>query len=149
MKLGWIVARTPGETEAMDRLETILDCSLSVATPVQHALPALLASGETRTACAIAERTRRNLATLRAATARSAATVLDVEGGWYAILRVPETRTDEAWALTLVEKDGVHVQPGYFFDLNRGAHLVLSLLPEEDVFREATSRIVRRIDEDA
>jgi aspartate/methionine/tyrosine aminotransferase len=143
MKLGWIVART--ET-AMDRVETILDSYLSVATPVQHALPSLLASGAA-TARAIGERTRANLTTLRTLVVGSAATVLPVEGGWYAILRVPETYTDEEWCLRLALEDAVHVQPGYFFDLVRGAHLVVSLLPKEDVFREAVSRIVRRVDE--
>lgn len=143
MKLGWIVASSEAP---MDRLETILDAYLSVAAPVQHALPALLASGEV-TAAAIARRTRANLATLRALAKPSSATVLDVEGGWYAVVRVPETRTDEEWAVILAEKDSVHVQPGYFFDFHRGAHLVLSLLPREEVFREAVSRIVARVEE--
>ena len=66
--------------------------------------------------------------------------MLGVEGGWYAIVRVPETQSDEAWALALVEA-GVQVQPGYFFDMGRGAHLVVSLLTPEDVFAEGASRI--------
>ena len=54
-----------------------------------------------------------------------------VEAGWYATLRVPETRSDEAWAIELLERDGVYVHPGYFFDM-RGAHLVVSLLTPEN-----------------
>lgn len=143
MKLGWIVASSEAP---MDRLESILDAYLSVAAPVQHALPALLASAEI-TSTAIAQRTRANLAALRAIATSSAATALDVEGGWYAVLRVPDTRDDEEWALLLAEKDGVHVQPGYFFDFDRGAHLIVSLLAREDVFRTGVSRIIARLEE--
>jgi aspartate/methionine/tyrosine aminotransferase len=71
--------------------------------------------------------------------------VLDVEGGWYAILRVPETKTDEQWALRLVEQDGVFVHPGYFFDMSRGAHLVVSLLTPEAELLEGMARVAARI----
>ena len=151
MKLGWIgVAGEPSlAARAMARLELVLDTYLSVATPVQHALPVIL---RTRSVAedAIRARTRQNLRVLRELCARApSASVLDVEGGWYAIVRVPDTRTDEEWALELVERDRVHVQPGYFFDMSRGAHLVLSLLTPEDTFAEGMKRIVTRIEEHA
>ncbi|MDB4938004.1 MAG: putative aminotransferase [Labilithrix sp.] len=151
MKLGWIgVAGDPARTaDAMARLELVLDAYLSVATPVQHALPALLASRGVAEE-AIRARTRANLAVLRASIARApSASVLDVEGGWYAIVRVPDTHTDEEWALELVARDGVHVQPGYFFDMGRGAHLVVSLLTPEDTFAEGARRMAARIVEGA
>ncbi len=147
MKLGWI-ACAGDETrtaEAMERLETVLDAYLSVGAPVQHALAELLRAGKV-TSDAIRARTRTNLALVRAAAARAPLmNVLDVEGGWYATIRVPETRTDEEWAVALVEDNGVYVHPGYFFDMSRGAHLVVSLLaPEADV-REGMERIVARL----
>lgn len=145
MKLGWIAMSAEAEA-AVDRLESILDTSLSVAAPVQHALPALLAAGEI-TARAIRARTRANLDVLLGLARGTPASVLEVEGGWYAVLRVPETRTDEEWALALVEHDAVHVQPGYFFDMDRGAHLVVSLLAREEIFREGVSRMLRRLEE--
>lgn len=151
MKLGWIgVAGEPGlASEAMARLELVLDAYLSVATPVQHALPAILASRSTAEG-AIRERTRKNLAVVREAAKRAPAmSVLDAEGGWYAILRVPETRTDEEWALELLEKDGVHVQPGYFFDMPRGAHLVVSLLTPEPALAKGMERIAARVERHA
>jgi len=141
MKLGWITCGGDARAEAaMARLETVLDAYLSVGAPVQHALPKLLERGRT-TADAIRTRTRTNLATLRAIASGGAASVLDVEGGWYAIVRVPETRSDEAWALALLEHEGVHVQPGYFFDLDVGAHLVVSLLTPEPTFAEGVRRL--------
>jgi aspartate/methionine/tyrosine aminotransferase len=145
MKLGWIV--TSGDDtrvrETMARLELVLDAYLSVGTPVQHALPALLAS---RTASdAIRARTRANLAVVRGAAKDTSATVLAVEGGWYAIVRVPETRSEEEWALALALEDSVHVHPGYFFDMHAGAHLVVSLLTPEDVLAEGMRRIRARL----
>ena len=146
LKLGWIAcggdpALLPGTIE---RLETVLDAYLSVGAPVQHALPALLAAGRL-TADAIRARIRANLRIVRARCAGTLVTVLDVEGGWSAILRVPETETDEEWALWLLEQDSVLVQPGYFFDLTRGAHLVVSLLTPEADLAAGIERIVARV----
>jgi alanine-synthesizing transaminase len=151
MKLGWIgVSGDPSlAARAMARLELVLDTYLSVATPVQHALPAIL---QTRSIAedAIRARTRTNLRALKEHCARApSASVLDIEGGWYAIVRVPDTQSDEEWALELVERDGVHVQPGYFFDMSRGAHLVLSLLTPEATFAEGARRIAARVEEHA
>ena len=146
MKLAWIAVGGDDARagEALARLEIVADAYLSVGAPVQHALPALLASRALAEG-AIGERTRRNLAGVRAAVAGSAASVLDVEGGWYATLRVPATRPEQAWALTLLEEDGVHVHPGHFFDFEREAYLVVSLLTPPEVLREGVRRIVRRL----
>lgn len=151
MKLGWIgVAGEPTlVARAMARLELVLDTYLSVAAPVQHALPTLLATRGTAED-AIRSRIRHNLRVLRATMKRApSASVLDVEGGWYAIIRVPETQTDEQWALDLVELDGVYVQPGYFFDMDRGAHLVVSLLTPESEFAAGAARMAARVEEHA
>lgn len=145
MKLGWIAVG--GEAARVDaalaRLEIIADAFLSVGAPVQHALPALLEAGDA-VARAIGVRTRRNLETLRARTAGTPASVLDVEGGWYATVRLPRTRSEEDWALTLLEEDGVWVHPGHFFDFDREAYLVLSLLTPELTFDDGSARLVAR-----
>jgi len=149
MKLGWIgVGGDPSwVAQAMGRLELVLDAFLSVATPIQHALPAILAC-RTVTEEAIRARTHANLRVLREAMKEApSASVLDVEGGWYAIVRVPETRSDEEWAIALVEQDRVHVQPGYFFDMDRGAYLVVSLLTPTETFAEGCRRMAACIEE--
>jgi alanine-synthesizing transaminase len=146
MKLGWIVVGgddTACVTRALARLEVIADAFLSVGAPVQHALPALLAS-HGATAGAISARTRSNLAALREEAAGSGVTVLDVEGGWYATLRLPGTRTEEEWVQALLERDGVYVHPGHFFDFEDEPHLVVSLLTPEEPLREGARRIVER-----
>ena len=118
--------------EALERLELIADTYLSVATPVQLALPRLLEEGKA-VQKQIAQRTCGNLDALRAAIAGdSACQVLDVEGGWYATLRVPRTRSEEEWTLELLEKENVLVQPGFFYDFDSEAYLVLSLLTPPD-----------------
>ena len=143
-KLGWIRVSGPGKEEALEALELIADNFLSVATPVQAALPEILAIGA-RIRESIASRTRANLRVLRETFSRvSSADVLPVEGGWSAVIRVPRIRTDEELAIALLDA-GVVVQPGYFFDFPEG-DLVVSLLPAEDVFAEGVTRIASALD---
>jgi aspartate/methionine/tyrosine aminotransferase len=146
MKLAWIALGGPDALieGALARVEVIADAFLSVGTPVQHALPALLHSGETA-ARAIANRTRANLDHLRGLVRGSAASLLDVEGGWYATLRLPRTLSEERWVMTLLEEDGVHVHPGHFFDFEDEAFVVISLLTPEETLLEGARRIVERV----
>jgi aspartate/methionine/tyrosine aminotransferase len=141
-KLGWIRLGGPHDArrDAIAALELIADNFLSVATPVQSALPDLLRIAP-RIRAAISERTRANLAALRAAVPPSFE-VLPVEGGWSAVLRVPRTQTDEELAIELIEKQGVAVQPGYFFDFESEGYLVLSLLTPRETFDEGVRRII-------
>ena len=136
MKLGWIrvLGDAAAATEALERLEILADTYLSVGTPVQVAAPALLAHRHPFQE-AVGRRTRRNLECLRQVTAGTTLSVPRVDGGWYATVRVPATRSDEAWALALLEA-GVRVQPGYLYDLQPGQWLVVSLLtPEASFYR--------------
>lgn len=142
MKLGWIVASGPLQLrrEAYERLEFIADTYLSVSTPVQLAAPTLLATRKTFQA-ELRERLRRNLAWVRQALGRSSFHPLLVEGGWYVVLQVPRVRTEEEWILTLLREQDVLVQPGFFYDFEQEAYLVLSLLTPEMVFQEGVSRL--------
>lgn len=144
LKLGWIVAGGPAaeRSAALSALELIADSFLSVATPVQVALPELLREGASiRTA--ILDRVRRNLRSLRTAAASfPACDVLRTEGGWTAVLRVPSTRGEEAQVLDLLERERILVHPGYFFDFPNEAYIVVSLLPRQEVFAEAMARVL-------
>jgi len=137
-KLGWIRVSGPGKREALEALELIADNFLSVATPVQVALPELLRVAP-RIRDAIRARTRANLATLRAANMPSAQ-VLPVEGGWSAVIRIPRVMSDEDFALALLDR-GVVVQPGYFFDFASEGYIIVSLLTREDVFRAGLAHL--------
>ncbi len=143
MKLGWIVASGPEaeRNEAVARLEVIADTYLSVSAAVSGALPEWL---ELRRDVQprIRARVRANLASLDLALAASpAVTRLSAQGGWYAILKLPAIRSDEDWAVGLLERQGVYVHPGHFFEMPWESHLVVSLLPEEGTFREAIRRL--------
>jgi alanine-synthesizing transaminase len=144
VKLGWIVASGPEHQKALERLEWIADTFLSVATPVQTALPRLLAMAEGVRA-QIRQRTSANLELLRARTADSTANVLNVEAGWCAILQIPRTLTEEQWALGLLRDQDVLVQPGYFYDFESEAFLVVSLLTEASAFEQGIDRILSYI----
>jgi alanine-synthesizing transaminase len=146
MKLAWMVAGGPRDlvAAALERLELIADTYLSVATPVQHALPALL-SMSSRASAGIRARVLGNLAALDRALADVAQNFgvrrLPSEGGWYAALRVPEVRSEEEMVLELLESHDVLVQPGFFYDFPSGAFLVISLLGDPPEFRRAVGRL--------
>jgi len=146
MTLGWIVSAGPPalRDEAEEKLELIADTYLSVASPVQHAAPRLLDLGAA-VQRQIAARVRTNFDWLRQAIGSdSCVRLLPVEGGWYAILQVPRIRTEEEWTLALLEEDHVLVQPGFFYDFEAEAFLVVSLLTPPEIFQSAVRRLLLR-----
>jgi aspartate/methionine/tyrosine aminotransferase len=142
-KLGWIRIGGPVELRRQARaaLEWIADSYLSVATPVQRALPGILELAP-RIRAAILDRLRGNLAVLREALAgRTDVELLEPAGGWSAVVRVCQPQSDEELALGLLDQHGVLVHPGYFFDFTTDDFLVLSLLPEPEAFAEGVRRL--------
>ena len=147
VKLGWILVDGPDALveDALARLEIICDTYLSVSTPVQVAAPALIERGAAVRA-AIVARLRANHATLaRLAASYPSVELLRADAGWSAVLRIPSTRSEEDVVLDLLERDGVLVHPGYFFDFPGEAYLVVSLLPPPDVFDEGVRRVMNRV----
>jgi len=144
MKLGWIAASGPGAAvrESMARLEVIADTYLSLSTPLQCALPALLAQRKTMQKQILA-RVEANLAELDEQLAlQKVAGRLEVEGGWYAVLRVPAVQPDEELAIRLLEERGVLVHPGHFYDFAGSGYLVISLLTPAEEFREGIGALL-------
>ncbi len=147
VKLGWIGVGGPTAmvTDAMDRLETICDAYLSVSTPVQIAAPELLRLG-IHVRAQIQRRIRDNLATLfRIAADDASSSVLPTEAGWYAVVQVPAVVSEETLVLALLQRTGILVHPGYFFDFEHEAFLVLSLLPEPATFAPAAQELFSEI----
>ena len=88
---------------------------------------------------------RRNLESLRSlASHHPSLDVLRVEGGWSAVVKVPQLRGEESLVLDLLEKDNVLVHPGYFFDFSREAFIVLSLLVDPVLFDRSIARVMTR-----
>ena len=147
MKLAWLVVTGPAELrrEAQARLEVIADTYLSVSAPVALATPQWLRQRRAIQS-QILERVQANLRKLdEVLTPGVPVSRLKVEGGWYAILKVPSTCTDEDWAAEVLTQDGVAVHPGHFYDFPTEGFLVLSLLPTPHDFEAAVRKIISRI----
>ena len=148
MKVAWVVTTGPQAevAGAMGRLEVIADTYLSMNAPIQWAVPTLLEQ-RTNIQRQLLERVKANLAELdRQLAAQKACQSLRVEGGWYAVLRVPVTRSDEELAIELVQEKSVLVHPGHFYDFPSDGYLVLSLITPEAEFIEGISRTLTFLD---
>jgi aspartate/methionine/tyrosine aminotransferase len=148
MKCAWILASGPQLVlqESLARLEIIADTYLSVNTPVQNALSAWLdyapgIQGQ------IMSRVQENRQWLQAQLNERTPSIslLSLQGGWCATLRIPAVKSEEEWVLEFLREDHVLVYPGYFFDFDREAYIILSLLPPAPIFQEAVGRILKRL----
>ena len=145
LKLGWIQVSGPRAEEARERLELVADTYLSVSAPAQAAA-ALLATrqGFQRQ---LLDRLESNETFLRRAVEEvPAAAVLRRSGGWCAIVSVESWSSDEKLALTLLDKDGVLVHPGFYYDIElENPCLVCSLITPPKVFRAGVERLLARL----
>lgn len=146
LKLGWTIVSGPerARREACARLELIADTFLSVATPIQQALPGVLALCPEIARC-IAARCRENLQLLRAAVKSSPATLLRGDAGWSAVLHLPHVQSEQELVLGLAREAEVLVQPGWYYDFEREPYAVVSLLTEPRVFQEGVARLVEYV----
>ncbi len=145
MKLAWIVCSGPAELAgaAIERLEIIADTYLSVNAPVQLAAPVLLDQRH-KIQPALLERIRHNLSQLDSQIARhKTCRRLEVEGGWYAVLRVPATQSDEDLAVDMLQKASVLVHPGHFYDFPSDGFLVVSLITPPEAFQQGIIRVLQ------
>jgi hypothetical protein len=147
-KAAWIAVSGPRDLadDALARLEVVTDTYLSVNTPVQLALPRLLALRECIRA-PLMTRLAANRAVLETALRGSAATVLPADGGWSAVIRVPRHPGEEERVLRLLLRHGVSVHPGFFFDFPTEAFLVVSLIGPEDVFARGAAILATDADQ--
>ncbi len=148
MKISWIVVSGPEELKrkAFERLEIITDTYLSVNTPSQHALSRWLEERrEVREE--MKDRMLSNREYLETIFKnKTNVRILTGEGGWYSVFELDSKKSDEDAALYLLEKQGIIVYPGYFFDFAEGNFLVLSLLLPEKVFREGADRLLKGLE---
>jgi alanine-synthesizing transaminase len=126
----------PLKAQALGRLEVIADTYLSMNSPIQLAIPSFLQQRHGIQKQLMA-RIRRNLAELdRQLGAKKSCSRLVVEGGWYAVLRVPVTRSDDDLAVELLKTKNIYVHPGHFYDFPTDGHLIVSLIMPEQGFGE-------------
>jgi alanine-synthesizing transaminase len=144
VKLAWIAVTGPEplRRQALARLEVVADTYLSVSTPVQLATPGLLRRLEELQA-PVKSRVEGNLLRLRERLGKgSPASLVEPEGGWAAVLRVPATVSEDERVSRLLQDRGVYAHPGYFFDFPREAYLVLSLLTPSETFEDGVDRVL-------
>jgi aspartate/methionine/tyrosine aminotransferase len=147
MKLAWVATSGPQEkvAAAMGRLEVIADTYLSMNAPIQWAAPVLLDQRKNIQPLLI-DRVRTNREELdRQLAKQKTCQRLDVQGGWYAILRVPVKQSDEDLAIELLRKSSVLVHPGHFYDFPADGYLVVSLITPSVVFRQGIARILEAL----
>ena len=144
MKVGWIVASGPDALvrDAIARLEIISDTYLSLSAHLQHALPELLGQRE-KMQKQVRDRISINLAQLdKLLAGQKLVSRLEIEGGWYAVLRAPAVQSDEDLAIRLLEEHSVLVQPGHFYELAGEGNLIVSLLTPANQFAEGIRRLL-------
>jgi alanine-synthesizing transaminase len=144
MKIAWISTGGPpmDVEQALAKLEVIADTYLSMNAPIQRATPLLLAQ-RTSIQKQLLDRVLGNLAELdRQLATQKTCQRLSVQGGWYAVLRVPVTQSDEDLAITLLREKSVLVHPGHFYDFPSDGYLVLSLIAPGADFSEGICRIL-------
>lgn len=147
MKVAWMVVSGPDalKRDAISRLDVIADTYLSINTPMQVAMPALLKS-RTEFQRQLRARLQTNLCALdKQLGAYPHCQRLEIQAGWYVTLRVPANRSDEELAIALMEQQGVVVHPGHFFDFPADGHLIISLMTPEEDFREGMRRILTSV----
>ncbi len=147
MKIAWIAASGPQPLliDAMNRLEVIADTYLSLNAPLQWAVPFMLEEGR-RIQRQLMGRIMTNLALFDSQLAsQKLCGRLEIEGGWYAVLRVPVAGSDEELAIALLRETGVLVQPGHFYDFGSDGYLVISLITPAKEFAEGVQRLLRYV----
>jgi alanine-synthesizing transaminase len=144
MKLAWIVSSGADEQvdAALARLEVIADTYLSMNAPVQLAAAVLLEQRHSIQALVL-DRVRANVSELdRGLAKQKTCRRLDVEGGWYAVLRVPVTQSDEDLAIEILRKQSVLVHPGHFYDFPNDGYLIVSLITPLQDFRKGIAKVL-------
>jgi len=144
MKLAWIVTSGPGEqaSAALARLEVIADTYLSMNAPIQLAAPSLLEQRHSIQPLLL-DRVRANLSELdRGLAKQKTCRRLEVDGGWYAIVRVPVTQSDEDLAIEILRKLSVLVHPGHFYDFPSDGYLIVSLITPPPNFRHGMTQVL-------
>jgi alanine-synthesizing transaminase len=149
MKVAWVVTSGPADqvSEALGRLEIIADTYLSMNAPIQWATPTLLGLKQ-NIQRQLLDRVRINVLELdRQLSGQKNCSSLQVDGGWYAVLRVPAIQSDEELAISILQKTGVLVHPGHFFDFPDDGFLVLSLITPQELFGEGIRRVLAMLNE--
>lgn len=143
LKLSWVVVSGPQENEIMEELERSADTFLATNVMSQSMLPTIFKDGKNflkKTQKLIEQ--NRNIA-VKILSKTPTVSFHKPEGGFYLFLKINGLKmTDEEFALELLEKTGIFVHPGYFYDFDEGVYVVISLAFKKDFFLKYLHEIV-------
>lgn len=146
-KLGWIVATGPNAARFIEGLEITVDTLLSANQITQTLLPDILDMGEN---FLVKYRKRleknRNLA-MKILRGKKQIKCLESQGGFYLFPRIDGyLGTDEDFAVELLEKTGIFVHPGYFYDYEKSLHVLISFLMEASVLQNTLEKMIEAME---
>lgn len=144
MKVAWLVVSGSErlKRESLARLEVIADTYLSMNAPVQLAAPTLLAQRHSFQKQLIS-RANSNLAGIDSQLKNNLfCKRLEIEGGWYIVLKIHTMRSEADLAKELLEVKNVYVHPGHFFDFSAEPYLVLSVIAQPHDFLSGVQQLL-------
>jgi aspartate/methionine/tyrosine aminotransferase len=143
LKLGWIaVTGKPSLTaSAIDRLETTADTFLSCHIPIQKALPEIFAEGRAFKNDYVAEVGRRRRMAIDLLKSSPQIRFVEPSGGFYLMAGIETDLPEEDFVVQLMKKEGIFVHPGYFFDYEKGCHIVISYLCRPEALEYALKKL--------
>ncbi len=147
IKLAWVYVSGPRCDEAVEALELISDTYLSAGAPAMNAAPALFALEPP-----MSERVRTRMKQVMDVYSSvlcgkgSPHRILSCQGGWTALVQSPRFLSEEEIALGLLRESGLHVHPGYFFDMESEAFFAFSLIIEPESALAAAKKYLAYFD---
>lgn len=142
IKLSWIAAVNKSAKAMLNPLSFIADQYLSVSTSAQVATPTVLKLAPIIQA-KIINRMRNNLTILDSLlNAHSHLSRLPVESGWSVIIRRPAVNSSESFAIDMLKKYQLLIQPGCLFNLPGEGYFVVSLLTKSDDFQYGIKKLI-------
>ena len=138
----WIAVAGPDAlaAHAASRASARAEAGPGASDSALRAIPALLARRE-RFLTPLRARLARNRGAIAKAALREAPWTLQWgSGGWWAVLQINPVRHETELCLALLD-EGVAVLPGHLDGLPEEGYLVVSLLPDPDVFTQGLERL--------
>ena len=142
LKLGWIAISGANIKDYEKRLELLNDTYLGANYLVQSMLPAIFDEG-----AGFTEHMRTRVCTaidcaLLLLSENGRIKAFRPDGGYYLFPEIDTGEDEEELVLRLLKNCGVLVHPGYFYDCDRGTHIMISCLTEIEKLSEGLKRIV-------
>jgi alanine-synthesizing transaminase len=145
LKLGWIALSGTTVKEYEKRLELLNDTYLGANYLTQSMLPVIFSEGFD-----FIEQMRIRFYSgidiaLEMLSANKSVTARRPDGGYYLFPEIITLKDEEELVLHLLKNHGVLVHPGYFYDCDKGIHIMISCLTEKEKLIEGLKRIVDAI----